>query len=148
MKKFRYKYPVIAIIVLCAVSAASAAGIVWNIKTATSGVFTGGAAATYYVLAAINLSLVIVPLWFVLDAKYVITENRVTLKVGPLRSRAEIKNVYKLLLLREQNRLFMFASDNRVSRIVIPPARYEDFVAAIKERNPETVYETAGEEND
>ena len=68
MKKFRYRYPVIAIIILCAVSAASAGGIAWNVKSAINSGVTGGAGALYYVVAAINLSLVIIPLWFVFDA--------------------------------------------------------------------------------
>lgn len=143
MKKFRYRYPVIAIIILCAVSAASAGGIAWNVKSAINSGVTGGAGALYYVVAAINLSLVIIPLWFVFDAKYVIDENRVVLKVGPLRFRSDVKTVYKLLFFREKNRLFMISTNNMVTRIVISPAEYENFVAAIKERNPEVIYEIA-----
>lgn len=146
MKKFRYRYPVIAIIILCVVSAASAGGIVWNVKSAINNNVTGGAVALYYVVAAINLSLVIIPLWFVFGAKYVVDERRVVLKIGPLRFRTDIRNVYKLLWFREKNRLYLISSHNMVTRIVISPAQYENFVAAIKERNPEVIYEIA--END
>lgn len=141
MKKFNYKYPVAAIIILTAVSLSSIGGIIWNIITAAGAIKNQTSPVTAVITAAINLSLAILCLWVVFGGKYIIDEKSVTLKTGPFKVCFLAEEIIKLLYFEKSKKLYLISAKKKAAAIVINPDKYDEFIAAVKRANPAVLYE-------
>ena len=143
-KKFRFRYSVWVIILLSLVCAFSAGGIVWNVLSIIKAFGNDSPAATYFVAAALNLSLVALAVWNLAAGYHSVSGKGVFLRTGPFKYHTDINDVYKLVLYEKANKLFLFTLSGKATAVVVAPQKYDEFVAAIREYNRAVIYEVAG----
>ena len=75
-----------------------------------------------------------------LKSKYIIKDGLLCLYFGFVSVKTDIKDMVSITLISKGNRLVAEFSNLRFSAIVIAENLYDEFIKAIKDINPEVVY--------
>lgn len=148
MEKFKYKYSAAIIAVLVFISALSTGGLIWNIFSIIRLTKIGMPAATYYITAVINISLVALSLWITFGGRYTVTKTDVTLKIGPAKFTIKTSEIIKLVYFERAKKLFMLTIKGTATAVIIAQDKHDAFFSALKNANPAVIYETVSPDSE
>ena len=152
MKKFKYSFPRLTLILIIAGLAVCLAGFIVNLYVCiTQGISYAVNPALPIVLYILMFFITIVAgglLVSVLCSSYY-SVNKKTLRTafGFIRSSYDVKQIDIVVLDRETNKLMVYFKDESYIIIVIKPSQYTDFVQAILDVNPSIEYAIQSVEN-
>lgn len=152
MKKFKYSFPRLTLILIIAGLAVCLAGFIVNLYVCiTQGISYAVNPALPLVLYILMFFITIVAgglLVSVLCSSYY-SVNQKTLRTafGFIRSSYDVKQIDIVVLDRETNKLLVYFKDESYIIIVIKPSQYTDFVQAILDVNPSIEYAIQSVEN-
>ena len=144
MKKFSFKYPAIAWVLLILVMLLSLGGAAWNVFNVIE--FWGGNVVKlvgYFVVIALALSLTLVALSIMVYGNYTVKDNRLICNMGFLRTAYNIEEITQIIHFKKSDKLVVYFINNKYTVIVISPEEYEKFILVVREINPKIIYNTA-----
>lgn len=152
MKKFRYNFPKLTLILIIVGLAACLAGFIVNLYVCiTQGVMYAVnpyiPLITYILMFAVTIVASGLLISILCASFYRVDDKAITTYFGIIRSSYDIKKVDTLVLDRETNKLLVYMEDESYIAVVIKSAQYQDFVQAVIDVNPVVGYAIQSIEN-
>ena len=148
MKKFRYRYSPLVWALIGVVIALTTGGLIWNVFNLVQYMSVGDnyKAIVYIVTVLFNLLLAIFSVSLTFNTAYRIGDEAIIMSFGLFRSKIPLKDVISVKHFKVSDKLVLYKKDATFSVIVISPAKYDDFVKAIREKRTEIFFESESEE--
>ena len=152
MKKFKYSFPRLTLILIIAGLAICLAGFIVNlylciaqgISTAMNPVIP---ITMYCLMFVVTIAAGGLLISVLCSSYYAIDEKQIRAAFGFIISNYDIKKVDTLVLDRETNKLLVYMEDESYFAVVIKSAQYQDFVQAVLDINPAVGYAIQSVEN-
>lgn len=143
MKKYRYKYTPLTIILFFVITAISVVTIILNfIKMANTSLKDKYPSYILAILLALAIILFAVSALF--NAYYYIKNGKIMLKISFVNSGILINSISEAVCFTYSKRLSVYFENGQFSNIVISPERFDDFIDELKENSKNlkvTVYD-------
>ncbi|MGN1235585.1 MAG: hypothetical protein ACI4U2_06360 [Christensenellaceae bacterium] len=137
MKTFKFKYTPVMKTLLIASLLLSTAGFALNLWR----FFSIGPHNVYdwiqYVLLLVVTVLcptIVVPM--MIRSEYVVTERELLIRFGLIKTSVKLADVEKLSLDKASKKLSVWMKDQTFQVVIVDPEWHDDFVAAMRERQP------------
>ena len=140
MKKFKYAHSPLTYILLAVVMIATAIGCFFSISSAITQVETIKTVA-YIVLSAVNLFLFVAVFLALICSRYTVNDKFIKLSFGLFYAKYQIESVTTITNLIDVKKLVVCLCDGRFFFAVISEKDFSDFTKAIKDKNPEVVFD-------
>ncbi len=143
MKKFKFSYSVLVKVLLAIVLLLSLAGLVWNVFNVVEFIKISTFKGIVYILLVLLIAiLVIITLGIIFYGTYVIDGDTLYSYFGVIKTKANIKDMVEIAHFKKSNKLVVYFKDAKYTVIIISPTLYDEFIKAIREVNPQVIYET------
>jgi hypothetical protein len=140
MKNFKYKHSVLVYALLAVVFIVTVIGCAFSIKSAITTTLENELFA-FIALAAINLFLALFVLLVALFSKYKLKNGKLKLIMGVANWTILLDEITSLTHLIDSKKLIANLTDGKYIFIVISPEQIDSFIKAVKEANPEIVFD-------
>lgn len=149
VKKFRIKLPVY-IIVLLSVAAALEAYLTvrFIITLVTTPTVNVQRIIVFTLLLMLTVILLAICTGAVAYSYYVIKGEKLKTCIGIITTSYDIKGITEIIYFKAQGKLVMYYGKEKFTVILLPETKHEDFVKALREVNPEIIYDNKINEND
>ncbi len=152
MKKFKYSFPRLTLILIIAGLAICLAGFILNLYVCiTDGISYAVNPAIPVVLYVLTFAVTIFAggllLSILLSSYYAVGNGKIKTAFGIMRSTYAAKNIDVIVLDRQTNKLFVQMKDENYLTVVIKSGQYTDFVQAVLNENPAIEYAIQSIEN-
>lgn len=144
MKKFNFKYPPIAWVLLAVVLLLALGGLGWNIFNLIE--LWGGEIvklASYFIVIIIALILICFAISIMVYGNYAIKGKNIVCNLGFLKTTFNIEEVTQITHFKKSDKLVLYFINGNYTVIVISPEEYERFILAVREVNSKILYSTA-----
>ncbi len=142
MKSFRFRYPTIVFVLLVVVILASLAGIVWNVYNFIAFFqFNVVKGIMYAVVVLLTTLLLVISVSMTFYGRYVIKNNKLFACFGVIKSVYNLDDAIEITLFKKSNKLVLYFKDATYTVVVIDPADYDEFVIAVREVNPQIIFD-------
>ena len=144
MKKFTFKYPTIAWVLLAIVLALAVSGIVWNLFNIVQYWGDNTVKLTgYFIIIALALALIIFATSIMLYGNYTIKGGKLYCNLGFVRTAVDLEDVIAITHFKKSDKLVVYFNDEKYMVIVTSPENDDAFVLAMREVNPKIYFNTA-----
>lgn len=131
MKKYRFKYSILAIVLMCICMAGCVFCAVWNAVKMAKSPFDEHDKS--YTLAIIFCIVVLIAFISALAcAFYQIKEGKIMLRISIVNTGTPLTDITEIVHFPDKKRLSIFFKDGQYSNIVISPAKFEAFIEEVK----------------
>ena len=147
MDKYRFGYSPLLKILISIVIAIAAAGLVLNILTVINHAKAHTLLAVLYgVLTLLTAILLAEAVAIAFYGLYKIKDGCLYACFGFIYTKTDVKYIVAVHVFKKTEKLVVYYKDEKFSVIIIPPASYDDFIAALLKANPEIKYVSDGAE--
>ena len=152
MKKFKYAFPRLTLILIIAGLAVCLAGFILNlclcITDGVSHAVNPVLPAVLYILTFfITIGAAALLVSILVNSRYTVDEKRLKTSFGLITSNYNVEDIDVVVLDRETNKLLVYMKDESYIVAVIKPESYPDFVEAVLSANPKAEYAIQSLEN-
>ena len=147
---FRFSTTMIAVfivgLVLCAACFSLAT---WQFSTFIKGDISSPYEwVKYFLLYFVSIFLAVLLIAMLIRSEYVITENKLVIRFGIIRSKYDIKKIRSVSLVDGGKKLNVYFDDfkTKYMAIVVKKAWYDDFIATLTSRNEHIEFDFASTE--
>lgn len=152
MKKFRYNFPKLTLILIIAGLAACIAGFTVNLYVCITQGVTWAVnpyipLATYILMYLVIIAAGVLLAGMLVFSYYRVDKNSVTTCFGLIRSSYDVSKIDTIVLDRETDKLLVYMEDESYIIIAIKSSQYQDFVQAVIDANPVVGYAIQSVEN-
>lgn len=131
MKKYRFKYSIFAIVLICICMAGCVFCAVWNAVKMIKSPFDEHDKS--YTLAIVFCIVVLIAFVSALAcAFYQIKDGKIMHRISIVNTGTPLKDVTEIVHFPAEKRLSIFFKDGQYSNIVISPAKFEAFIEEVK----------------
>lgn len=149
MKKFRMKQPVYIVVILAlGVLCGLFAAVVNIVKAARTPAVNISHLLLLILLVALALFLLVLCAGVLVYPYYQVKNGKLYSVMGILHTSYDLSDVTELVYFKAQGKLVMYLSSEKFVVIMLPEQKHEDFVKALREVNPQIVYDNKINEND
>ena len=142
MKKFKFNYSPTLFILLFFAVLLTLAGIVFNVNNIIEySKFSSIKTVIYSITLVVNLGLFVLIVSILFNGCYKIKNNVLYAYFGIIKTKMKIENIVSITLYKKTQKLVVFFNSAEYSVIIISPKLYDDFIYAIKEINPNVIFE-------
>ena len=147
MKSFRFRFHPSVWFLFAVALLLSGAGTTFNVYN-TVQYFPFGATKVlpYILVAVISAAIFVTCLSMVVYSKYVVKDGYLISFFGFIRSKTAISDLSGFSLFKKTNKLVAYFKNGKYTVIVVSPAAFDDFVAAVREFD-KTIICTRGDDD-
>ncbi|MBO4594267.1 MAG: hypothetical protein J5697_01025 [Clostridia bacterium] len=146
MKSFRFKFHPSVWFLLAVALVLSGAGVGFNIYNFIEYLpYGAGKTVPYIVIAAISALVFILSLSMLVRSKYIVKDGYIISCFGFLRSKIKISELSGFSHFKKTDKLVAYFKNGKYAVIVVSPAAFDDFVAAVREYD-KTIICTRGDD--
>lgn len=151
MKKYRYKFPAYAVVIILIGFLVAIACSVWNVLRFVGNIRKNNELTVYnylsFILAILlSLAYIVLAAAALINSNYVITEKTVVLRWGLIKNVIDLREIKEIKLDGVKHRLELVYEDDSYFLIATDEEWYEAFVDELREKFPKIpfVQETSG----
>ena len=141
MKRFRMKQPFYIILILALGSACGVFAAVYPPLNAFRMIL-------FILLIVLALFLLVLCAGVLVYPYYVVKNGKLYSVMGILHTSYPIENISELTYFKAQGKLVMYMTNDKFLVIMLSESKHEDFMKALREINPQIVYDNKINEND
>lgn len=155
MKKFKYKFTNLTLVLICLGIALSVVGIslntynifsecVWLYSKETAVISIIRYALVYFV----SLALAVILISLLVSSYYSVDDKHFKTSFGIIKSSYDVKTVKLINLDRATGKLSVYFEENKYIVIVVKKEWHDEFIDALLKANPEIEFSIESKEND
>ena len=125
----------------------SGAGVGFNVYNIAEYLpFGAGKVIPYVIIAVISACVFVLSLSMLVRSKYVVKDGCIVSWFGLIKSKIKISDISGFSHFKKTDKLVVYFKNGKYAVIVISPAAFDDFVAAVREYD-KTIICTRGEDD-
>ena len=149
MKRFRMKQPFYIILILALGSACGVFAAVYHIvQLVNTPPLNAFRMILFILLIVLALFLLVLCAGVLVYPYYVVKNGKLYSVMGILHTSYPIENISELTYFKAQGKLVMYMTNDKFLVIMLSESKHEDFMKALREINPQIVYDNKINEND
>lgn len=79
---------------------------------------------------------------------YVVKEDKLKIYLGIIVISFSLESISELIYYKDKKKLVMYYGKNKFSIVLLPEDKHEDFMKALRDKNPKIIYDNKISEND
>ena len=79
---------------------------------------------------------------------YVVKEDKLKIYLGIIVISYSLESISELIYYKDKKKLVMYYGKNKFSIVLLPEDKHEDFMKALRDKNPKIIYDNKISEND
>ena len=146
MKSFRFKFHPSVWFLLAVALVLSGAGVGFNVYNVIEYLpYGAGKIVPYVIIAVISALVFILSLSMLVRSRYIVKDGYIISRFGLLKSKIKISDLSGFSLFKKTDKLVAYFKNGKYAVIVVSPASFDDFVAAVREYD-KTIICTRGDD--
>ena len=147
VKKFRYRFSVLSIVLFTIGFALAIFMVVFNTIKISSGKLMADGITNKSISIAIALVFIAFAISVLTCSFYTVTKTEIKTRLGLICTGIKLADLKEIVHFTSTNKLAVFYKDDQYGSIVISPKHFESFVAEVKRFAPNIIFKTYEENN-
>ena len=134
---FKFHYSSVLWVMLILVITLALTGLVWNAYNLIYFINSGiDKIISYSLIVLATGALGVIAFSVAFFGRYVIKDGLLVTYFGVFSSKVDVNEITEVVHFKKSNKLVVYFADQKFSVVLIAPEKYDDFVIALRDKNP------------